>query len=293
MKRNARIVNWIFSCFYLLGILFLMDCSHIPGRRSPIFDTDADVLGVWWWWVNPEKSNSHMDFAARNGVNEIYYHTPEFNRRTGAFIQRAQSRGIKVFFLLGGYKEIWDYAMFDETMDRFLAYQASAPGNRKFAGLHLDIEPQIHPEYDTNYMEFLQDYIDFVVRACDKYKGQTSIDLDIAWWFDVEIDYRGEKTMLYQALISEADRVFVMSYKDTAERTYEVAKEEVAFAKSINKQIILGAETGPFDEEPGVSFYGESSAYLYEQLTELSHMMDYCNYGISIHHITTWYSMAP
>lgn len=267
-----------------------MGCQT-TGREQLPFQKNTEVLGTWWWWVDQDKQAAHLDFAEKNGVNEIYYWTDRFNNRTGSFIEMAGKRNIKVFFLMEKYEYIWDYGSFSKTMENFLAYQASAPHKRKFAGLHLDIEPQVHPEFEKNKLAFVQDYMDFIVWVCDTYRNNTTIDLDIAWWFDYNINYRGGKELLYKALIMEADRVFVMSYKNTAYKTYDVAKEEIAFAKSLNKQIILGAETGNVDYEPDVTYYGKGAGYFNGEMQKLHKMVDYDNYGLSIHHITTWYIM--
>ena len=261
-------------------------------NRAPVFVRDTEVLGTWWWWVDPKDYDDYLDFAAGNGVNEIYYHTLNFNNRVGSFIEQAGNRGIRVYLLLEGYEYIWDHSSFAGIMERFISYQNEAPEKRKFSGLHLDIEPQNHPDFPGNRRPFLQDYLDFVVWVCSGYRPQAgTIDFDIAWWFDTNVDYRGERTRLYRALITEADRVFIMSYKDTAEQTLEVSREEIEFARSLGKQIILGAETGPIDDEPEISFYGKGRLYFYEQLHKLHRLVDYDNYGISIHYISAWYSM--
>jgi len=83
-----------------------------------------------------------------------------------------------------------------------------------------------------------------------------------------------------------------MAYKDSAKKSYKMARREIAYAKSIGKPIILGAETGRFAPEPDASYYGRSSVYLYEQLNELVKLVNYDNFGLSIHHISPWYSMA-
>ena len=282
--------KWLLTCIFLQLTMLFPGCQTTSQELS--FQKNTDVLGVWWWWVDQDKHAAHLDFAQKNGVNEIYYWTDRLNNRTGLFVEAAKERNIKVFWLLEKYQYIWDYDAFSEQMKKYMAYQASAPENRQFAGIHLDIEPQVHPDFDTDKLAFLQDYIDFIVWVCDTYRDCTTIDLDIAYWFDYTIKYRGVTSILYQALMTEADRIFVMSYKDTAEQTYKVSKEEIAFAKSLNKQIILGAETGDYDYEPNLSYYGKGTGYFYGELQKLRTLVNYDNVGISIHQITTWYAMG-
>ena len=298
MYRTGKCL-WRYFC--LAGILLLTSCPQgvdndvgNGGNQTKTFPPvqGSGDLGVWWWWVDPEDWDSRLDFAAENGVTEVYFETGEFDDGTGFFIESARNKGVKVFYLLGGYTYIWDHTLFAEEVDRFSAYQDSAPENRKFAGLHLDIEPHQHPDFDAGNMTFFQDFLDFAVWVCDTYKSAgISIDLDIPAWFNQEIDYRGEKRILHEALIIEADRIFVMSYRDNAEGIYETAREEIGFAKSLGKQIILCVETGRVDEEPGISFYGRPVSYFYGELEKLYNLVDYDNYGLSIHHISSWQAM--
>jgi hypothetical protein len=181
-------------------------------------------------------------------------------------------------------------------MERFMAYQDSASEHRKYAGLHLDIEPHQRPGFAENSEDFVQDFMDFIVWVYDTYRSRgISIDIDIPSWLNIfKVDYRGGKHILSEALIVEADRVFVMSYRDTAEGIYAIASDELAFAKSLGKQIILCVETGHVaDEETFISFYGRSLSYFYGELEKLYSLLDavYDNYGLSIHYITSWYAM--
>lgn len=308
-----RCFKTFLKCIFLSGILFLMGCSTLVNSKQDsasdsvsdppapqLINNEFAVLGTWWWWVDPRNRTKYLDFAAKNGINEIYYHTTNFGNQTGSFIEKARDKGIRVFFLEDDYNYIWDRKAFRRLMDRYIAYQNAMPEKRRFAGLHLDIEPQEHPEFSKNVENFLQDYIDFIVWVCSTYKTSAgsslaagTVDLDIAWWFDDVITYKGEETELYKALINEADRVFVMSYKDTAEKTFNIAEEEIAYAKSLNKQIILGVETGRIDEEDDISYYGKGMAYLNKQLQILKNLVDYDNCGLAIHHISSWYTMTP
>ena len=291
--------KWVFFGFPLLGTLLFAACSHSASVRenpSAEFIRNTSVLGTWWWWVAPENQDRYLEFAAASGVNEIYYYTTVFTSRTGSFIEKAGKMGIKVFFLLDDYHYIWKPSLFTGIMNRFTAYQKRNPQRRRFSGLHLDIEPHQHPDFGENYDAFLQNYMDFVVWVCTKYRGNPkdfSVDFDIATWHHATVLYKGTETDLYKALISEADRVFLMAYQDSAAKTCELAFLEIEYARSLNKQIIIGVETGRVDKEPEISYFGKSRAYFYKQLRVLNNLVDYSNYGLSIHHISSWYPMAP
>ena len=76
-----------------------------------------------------------------------------------------------------------------------------------------------------------------------------------------------------------------MSYRDSAEKIFDVAREELEYSSSVNKPIFLGVETGV--EEDVVTFNQESKSYMYSELNKLSSLSN-LNFGVSIHHIKTW-----
>jgi hypothetical protein len=82
-----------------------------------------------------------------------------------------------------------------------------------------------------------------------------------------------------------------MSYRDTAEKMYEVAKEEIGYAYSVNKPIMLGAETYSTEGDT-VSYMEEGKGHLYEQLSLLKdYFLDLSSSGVAIHQILTWYNL--
>ncbi|MDR0448457.1 MAG: hypothetical protein LBH07_07295 [Treponema sp.] len=293
----------IFKC--LLKYIFIPALLLLTSCTMSVDDTDSSnnnavILGTWWWWAASGDEDNYLDFAVGNGVNEIYYYTLEFNNRVGSFIERAGSKGIKVFLLLDKYWYIWDRQSFSGVMDNFFAYQIEAPESRKFAGLHLDVEPHQHPDYSKNVDEFSQTYIDFIVWVCSTYRPRlnstyegATIDFDIPCWFVMPVSYKGKRTELYKAVIDEASRVFLMAYKDSAKKSHELAKRELTYAKRAKTPVIVGVETGRLDEDPGASYYGKGSGYFNEQLSELKNLGNHNNFGISIHHIESWIKMTP
>ncbi|WP_300596789.1 hypothetical protein [Niabella sp.] len=255
----------------------------IPGINRP--------LGTWWWSVNKKDWNTYLNFAQQNGVTEIYFSTVDFSETTGGFIEKAASKGIRVYLLAGSYVWISDRSGFITLMDKYTQYQNTASGTRRFAGIHLDVEPHQDPTFSTRRAIIMQQYIDFVSWVTSQYTTAGNIDFDIPFWLDDVVSYKGENRLLYEAVISEATRVFIMSYRDTAAKMYDVSKEELTFAALLNKQIFLGAETAPSKEGNAVTYAEEGKTYMYNELRKLSTLCGNVDYGVSIHHISTWYSL--
>jgi hypothetical protein len=228
----------------------------------------------------------YLDFAIQNKVDEIYLCTENFGGETRDFIKRANSKGIRVYLLAGDYTYIEDDAPLQELFGLYGEYQNSVSDTQRFSGVHLDIEPHQHPGFEKNRAEILAAFLALIVRL----QRQMPIEIDIPFWFDDEVSHEGRKKPLYQALIDTAQRVFVMSYRDTAEMMYHVAKEEIAYARLVNRSIMLGAELYS-EEGDHVSYMEEGRTYLYRQLDLLKDSLNFLQSGVAIHHIATWYEL--
>jgi hypothetical protein len=281
---------FFFLCWALAGI----GCGGGGTAEEPFYARDTPALGVWWWKDYGAAQNEYLDFAARNGVNEIYYSAAGFSEHTGEFIRQARRRGMAVFFLAGDYRYIEDQSNFRSLMNRFTDYQNGAEQERRFAGLRLDIEPHQHPDFAVRRSELLQKYINFVVWACNEYRDDAGrIEFDIPAWFNDLVVYHAGLVPLYEAVIGEADRVCVMAYRDTADQMYSIAKDEIDFAKTLNKEITLGVETKYSSEGGGITFFEEGKSAMYAEFQRLKSLVPYNRYSLAVHHIESWYNLRP
>ena len=283
------------SIFPLIVIVFLFStCAPESGSG----DGTIHPLGVWWWDTYLIQDARYYDFAVKNHVDEIYLARSErdiadFGPEIEAFIEKARRKGIKVYLLLGFTYITYDNPGLRDALRSYKDYQSRVPANRRYDGLHLDIE--FHADeaawsVEANRNKMLAEYLALIVRLRSE-MPDTPMDIDIPFWFDQDVEFKGERRPLYQSLIDTADRVFVMSYRDTAEAMFETAKEEVAYARQKNKPIMLSAETGKDAELDQVSYFEEGGPYLYEQLKLLNGMLNYPKAGVSIHHMKTWYDL--
>jgi hypothetical protein len=245
------------------------------------------------------RDSRYLNFAAQNYVDEIYLaradgDITDFGPEIEAFVERAKKQGIKVYLLLGFGHIPYEYPRLQDALGLYKNYQARVSEGRRFDGIHLDIE--FHADYPNwedlgsqKQAEILAEYLALILRLRSE-MPETPMDIDIPAWFDHPIPYNGEERPLYQILIDTVDRVFVMSYRDTAEEMYRIAQEEVSYAVSVNKPIMLGAELQS-EEGDHVSYMEEGRRYLYEQLKSLKDLVNYPPAGVSIHHIKTWYEL--
>ena len=268
---------------------------YVPLREGPAF-------GVWWWSAGDDEADlRYLDFADAQGITELYFAAgvtrPDWCQdRTSAFIAEARTRGIAVYYLTGDWSWIHDDAGLVERMEVFLAYQASACEMTRFAGVHLNVEPHQDPVWNADTRnELLQRYMDLKVRTTDQFGP---MDWTIPFWYrDGAYDlivYRGEMMYFYRAAILEATRVFVLSYRNSAEAMYQIAQHHVAFAREMGRPIFLSALVEPGFENPGydhVFFSSLGYAYMMGELVRLRELVDYAELGIAVHEVRGWYRM--
>ena len=238
------------------------------------------VFAVWWW--DNRLDESYLDFAVAQGVNEIYYYASSFPARISDFIRSASAKGIKVYWLAGKYEWIEDYASLKEKLRSFLEFQTSS--EYKFEGVHFDIEPHQHPEFDARRIELITEFVELTFAMKRDYPD-IRFAYDIPCWLDDEITLNGVTRPAYEFIIDNADRVTLMSYRDSCEGVLKFAEDEINYALSAGKVLNLGVEMG--EEEDIVTFYEEGAEYMNGQLDLLRETMP-AGFGIAVHHIRSW-----
>ena len=283
MKKNIKII--LISLFSLvlvvsvsLGLYFCLRKND--DYRNPNTD-ERKSLGVWWW--NDELGTDYLDFAKENEVTEIYYCSDKFNEETDVFIKEANKRKIRVYWLAGEYQWIDNNSELFAQIDRFVEYQKNYKNT--FSGIHLDIEPHQNPDFEFQRNEILANFVGLSYILKDKYPS-IWIEYDLPFWLDDEITLLNKTKKAYEHIIDNASRVTLMSYRDDAQSIYDISKDEIEYAKSVNKTLNLGIETNS-SEGDKVSFQEEGKQIMYNEIENLRKLIP-SNFGISIHQIETW-----
>lgn len=276
---------------YLLSVLLLI--TFVPlflgcadNNKNALTYLQLETKGVWWW-DNSLKTDTYLTFAKNNGINEIYFCDSRFNNETAQFIEKANENKIEVYFLCGEYQWLTDASSLYKTMENYLDFQSNYP-NANFSGVHLDIEPHQDPNFDTTKEKLILSLINLSYNLKSSYPS-VSFDYDLPFWLEDEIEFNQQTLPAFAHIMNNANRVFLMSYRDTAEQIYNVSSAEIEYAKSNNKTLVLGVETKS-NEGDNVSFMEEGKEYMNLELEKLSKMLP-DNFGISIHQIKTWYSL--
>ena len=264
-------------------LLPLLACCNTPA--NDVKPGEKPQLSVWWW--DNRLDPSFLDFAKQNDVTEIYCYYSSFSQKTTDFIAAAEARGIEVLWLAGKYEWIEDYPSLKSEIEDFVAFQSSSPS--KFAGVHLDIEPHQHPYFESRREELITEYVELTFSLRRDFPS-LRIEYDIPFWLDDEVTVNGSTKPAHEFVIDNATRVTVMSYRDSAEKILDCAKDEINYAKSAGKPLNLSVETGE-NEDDIVTFYEEGCAYMLEQLAAVRTALP-VGFGIAIHHIGSWRSLT-
>ena len=287
MKKKIFILLLIVSAIILsvISIVFIFRKDN-ENNNLPSKDVSKDIMGVWWWNSDLD-AELYLTFANENGINEIYYCSSEFGEKTSGFIDSANKFGIDVYWLQGEYQWLDDSTPLLNKIEKYRKYQTDYP-NSKFSGIHLDIEPHQNPDFQNSREDLILKLIELADLLKENYVD-ISFDYDIPFWLDDVITYKNVSCQAYKHIIDIADRVFVMSYRDSADSIIDIASEELDYAESIGKKIILSVEC--FSEEGDkVSFAEEGRIALKEELTKLKQILK-DKIGLSVHHIKSWYDM--
>lgn len=270
--------------FALIILIVLIGFSFVGCTSSPMLNTSLPI-GVWWW--NDQLGDEYLEFANKNSVQEIYLCTSNFDEETASFISKAENLNMKVYALWGEYEWLDDFSSLTTKIEKYLQFQNSFPSSN-FEGIHLDIEPHQNPLFQESTearYQLIYNLIHLAYTLSTTYPSLT-FDYDIPFWLDDVITYNGQTKEAYKFMIDLANRVFLMSYRDSAEKIFDVSKEELAYAKSSGKTIFLGVETSS-SEGDNVSFMEEGKKVMYQQINKLASLINQ-DFGISIHQIYKW-----
>lgn len=277
MKKKI-LLSIVFSVF-VIALIGIVAKLYLNSKGS------EETFSIWWW-DNRIDSTTYIDFAEDNNINEIYYYSSSLDDKTNSFIEQANSKNIKVYWLIGKYEWIEDNSLLDEKFATYIAYQNEY--KNKFEGIHMDIEPHQHPEFKLRRQELITKYVELVIALNKKYKD-IKLEYDIPFWLDDKVTIDSITKPAYEFVIDNSSKVTVMSYRDSAEKIYDVAKEEIEYAKVNNKTLNLSVETSQ-NEDDIVTFYEEGKDYMMNELSKLRDMIPK-NFGIAIHHIKSFYEL--
>ena len=258
--------------FFSMAMLLCL-CSILAGCKTKV----KFVHGVWWWDYSLDET--YLDFAIDNKINEIYFCDENFNNLQ--IVQLMNKNNIDVYWLIGEKEWILDFDGVTNIIEKYVNHSGGL-----YSGIQLDVEPHQFDDFEQNRTTYIYNLID-MAHYLKQIFPTIKFDYCIAFWLDDEITYGGVTKPAYKHMIDVANRVILMSYRDSATGMIDVAKEEIEYAKATGKSLVLGAETSKSDEDDVVTYFEEGKRYMQEQLKIVENTLPK-NFGISIHHVATW-----
>lgn len=282
----------IFTRCLLLCLLFVWTIGPFAQERAEARETDEFSTWVWNPWLLRDSSDDLLRFAAANKIATLYLQIDADMDAAdyAAFIGRASARNIRVYALDGAPRWALDPSLTDAFLNWLTDYQVSADADQRFAGIHIDTEPYLLPEWNRDRGALLtswKSHIDTLIAGA-KHLGLPA-EADIPFWFDEQF-MPGQTSTLSAWLIGRFDSVTIMAYRDSADRIADVAKNELAEAAKAGKTLRIGVETNPSSETPQVTFYEEGSSYLNAELAALRSKLNVSPAfaGFAVHDYEGW-----
>ncbi len=207
----------------------------------------------------------------------------------GDLIESARKAGITVEALDGhpkwalpeGRKSWW------ERFAVIMGWYEAQPPKRRFAGLHLDVEPYLLENFNsTHRWEILGHYVEYMAEVRDALKARAPelvFAADIPFWYDNQpeeddylshyvVELNGVKKPASLHVIDLCDYVGIMSYRQKAlgaNSISELCREEMEYAEKAGKKVYPAVEMSPDQDPPYISFYGTTVDFFREQIALL------------------------
>lgn len=288
MPRPPRAVLVILLVVFALAIPTAgAGASSPPGKRTP-----QSAARAVWVWDRPDPAVL-VRFVTGNDVTDVFVSTPGglATHPDLAWFQelraRTASAGVRLHAL--GAETDW----IDDPAGA-LAWQRQAVGSGLFDGVHLDVEPWLHPGWGTDREGVAGAYLDLLAAL----SADTSlpVEADIAFWLD-QVLVRGER--LDEAVMARVDAVTVMSYRDTVtgvDSITAVAASSLDAARRSGTPIRLAVETNYLGDDPvslKQTFHGSSRRQLASAMRAVDRVVGgHPGYrGIAVHDLAGWRAM--
>ncbi|WP_067473390.1 hypothetical protein [Actinomadura hibisca] len=273
-------------------LLTLLALAVLGGTLTAIaLRPDAPAPRAMWLWQRTAAPAKVVTWATDQNVNEIYAHisttpAPTELARLRELKQRCDNAGIRLS-ALGGEP---DWA-FDHTTA--LHWQRTALSTGLFAATHIDVEPYALPAWNTDRPRTVAAFTSLLAAMANA--DQRPLQVDVPFWYGT---IPANNTTLADAVLTHADAVTVMSYRDTAtgpDSLLAVGTDMLTRADRAGRPVHLGAETTPLPTCSACTFHEQGAHTMATTLSEVdAAAADHPSYaGIAVHDYNSWTTLHP
>lgn len=263
-----------------------------PVRPTP---SPAAAARAMWVWTQPAPQTL-VDYARAHGVTDLFLSVPAHLPTSGAALSWATAvknlagpAGIRLQALGGDVGWVDDPAA-------AVAWEKDALATGLFTGAHVDLEPWQHPQWNTDQAGVLRRYLSTLSQLQDA--TTLPLEVDVSFWMWTLTTDTG--TLVDSAVISLADRITIMSYRNTAtgaDSITDVGATTLARANAAGRPVRLAVETNYLGSDATAAkqtFYGETSTQLDTAMAAVdSYEAGVATYaGIAVEDYDGWAAMA-
>ncbi|GAB3370595.1 hypothetical protein NCG89_09890 [Spongiibacter taiwanensis] len=279
---------------------------ELSGGSVSLASAAASEKGLWVWRADPVLDQGErtalVNFMSGKGLNAAYVDAriPVLNNHymLSEFIRTLSRQGIAVELMFG--KPEW--ALFEHhhevlnLVDQSIEYLRRHPEEAPVA-VHLDIEAHLVGQWQDNRNSVANQLLDLLAKVRSRLAG-TGLPLVVdipVWWDTFSVTRNGVSRPLHQWVIDGSDRTVLMDYRDTESRIVNDASQELQYAASKGKQVVVGVETMCIPPEL-ITFCEEGARVMESVLANVDRRLkaDQAAYrGTAVHHYHAYRNLRP
>lgn len=307
--------RWIYVLVAVVFAVLVVQIIAAQAKRE-ISVSMADGMmqrGLWIWntdiMTNNNAQNELLIFVQLKDINGAYLYTydllPSGSSELSDFVTKADNINVEVELLAGD--STWaltsNHPVALDFVQQAITFTQSITGSARPVGIHLDIEPYLLPEWGSDQSGTITQYLDLLSDVKQELiASSTSLTLtvDIPFWYDtITANYNSVTKPLHQHVQDIADRIVILDYRDSAEGNDGIihhAQDEMDYAQSIAKEVVIGVETNDVAPEPEkVTFFEEGETVMEEELAlvEQQYQTSSAFGGFAIHDYSGYRALAP
>ncbi len=261
--------------------------TTVPASAAPR-PSSAGARAMWVW--DRPGVPALVDFARRHGVRDLFVSTPGHLATSPdlpwfrSLRTQTSAAGIRVHALGAEVSWLDDHAAAAD-------WQQQALATGLFDGVHLDVEPWLHPGWGSDPSSLLVSWVALLQQASAA--TGLRVEADIPFWLHEHV-VGGRPAD--EAVIGAVDAVTVMSYRDTAtgpDSITEISRTALATAARLGRPIRLAVETRWLGDDPvsaKQTFFGSTQRQLDRALSDVAaELAGHPTYaGIAVHDHRGW-----
>lgn len=265
----------------------------------------ATNVSTWLWDTSRivSESDSIIHNLVNHNVKDLYLQIDMTIEKKvyRMFIKKATANGIHVHALDGAAEWVGNNGskLQSKFLNWLMDYQKAAITSEQFKGIHLDVEPYEHEQYEAQSKKLLERYQSMMITFREQANGmKLELGIDIPFWFyGVMYNNQFGKGNMAEWLCKHVEYITIMAYRDTGAGTdgiIDISAREMKLFKDYNVKGTIAVETGRLTEEyKFVTFFEESKEYMYKQLDLVyeHYKDDSAFHGLAIHYYDSWMTM--